>query len=268
MFDEPTRAVITRWQAARGYPEVRLPQQAAAQGAADGNRRNDAHRQLERLGGEKAGPPRATQHWWRDGGGGSGGGGAAPHRGGADPGAPSSAAWWAACWAARSDADRPIRQRQCQPRNANQKPGSRRAFQFGIRCQCFLQSACPSVNLTSLSPPEVSRHISTSLPAGIGLAQVICGLLSYLVVENLQVTIQDASLASEFVIMILATSSPGKMTQLNGTDSADAVRRQQADQQQVQDRDKTDQKDDCKPGGRECIDAAGPICRPLFAARH
>ena len=45
---------------------------------------------------------------------------------------------------------------------------------------------------------------------------------SYLVVENLQVTIQDASLASEFVIMILASASPGKMTQLNGTDSADA----------------------------------------------
>jgi len=54
------------------------------------------------------------------------------------------------------------------------------------------------------------------------LTQVICGLLSYLVVENLQVTMQDALLLSEFVIVTLATSAPGKMTQLNGTDSADA----------------------------------------------
>jgi hypothetical protein len=52
------------------------------------------------------------------------------------------------------------------------------------------------------------------------LAQVICGLLSYLVVENLQVTMQEASLGSEFVIMMLANSSPGKMMQLNGTDAA------------------------------------------------
>jgi hypothetical protein len=73
-----------------------------------------------------------------------------------------------------------------------------------------------------LSAPEVSRHISTSLPAGTGLTQVICGLLSYLVVENLQVTMQDALLLSEFVIVTLATSAPGKMTQLNGTDSAAA----------------------------------------------
>src|SRR6202171_1516431 len=86
----------------------------------------------------------------------------------------------------------------------------------------FVHSACPSVSFTILSPPEGSRHISTSLPAGTGLAQVICGLLSYLVVENLQVTMQEASLASEFVIMMLARSLPGKMTQLNGTDSADA----------------------------------------------
>jgi hypothetical protein len=60
------------------------------------------------------------------------------------------------------------------------------------------------------------------LPAGTGLAQVICGLLSYLVVENLQVTIQLASLASAFVIMMLAWFAPGRMMQLNGTDSADA----------------------------------------------
>jgi hypothetical protein len=33
---------------------------------------------------------------------------------------------------------------------------------------------------------------------------------------------QDALLFNEFVIMTLATSAPGKMTQLNGTDSAAA----------------------------------------------
>ena len=33
---------------------------------------------------------------------------------------------------------------------------------------------------------------------------------------------QEASLASEFVIRMLATSCPGKIMQLNGTDSADA----------------------------------------------
>jgi hypothetical protein len=85
-----------------------------------------------------------------------------------------------------------------------------------------VQSADPSISFTILSPPEVSRHISTSLPAGTGLTQVICGLLSYLVVENLQVTMQDALLFSEFVIMTLATSAPGKITQLNGTASANA----------------------------------------------
>src|ERR1700682_758831 len=96
-------------------------------------------------------------------------------------------------------------------------------FSSSVSASIYLaHSACPSVSVTILSPPEGSRHISTSLPAGTGLAQVICGLLSYLVVENLQVTIQKASLASEFVIMMLARSLPGKMTQLNGTDSADA----------------------------------------------
>jgi hypothetical protein len=85
-----------------------------------------------------------------------------------------------------------------------------------------MQSAYPSISFTILSPPEVSRHISTSLPAGTGLAQVICGLLPNLVVENLQVTMQEALLFNEFVIMTLATSSPGRMTQLNGTGSADA----------------------------------------------
>src|SRR3984893_6659448 len=96
-------------------------------------------------------------------------------------------------------------------------------FLSSVSASIYLaHSACPSVSVTILSPPEGSRHISTSLPAGTGLAQVICGLLSYLVVENLQVTIQEASLGSEFVIMMLAKSSPGKMMQLNGTDSASA----------------------------------------------
>jgi hypothetical protein len=94
-------------------------------------------------------------------------------------------------------------------------------FSLSIRIY-LVHSAYPSISFTILSPPEVSRHISTSLPAGTGLAQVICGLLKNLVVENLQLTMQDASLFNEFVIMTLATSAPGKMTQLNGTGSADA----------------------------------------------
>src|SRR6185295_19500081 len=61
---------------------------------------------------------------------------------------------------------------------------------------------------------------STSLPAGTALAQVIWGLLSYLVVANLHVTMQDASPASEFVIRTLAISSPGRMAHSNGTASA------------------------------------------------
>src|SRR5712675_502644 len=86
----------------------------------------------------------------------------------------------------------------------------------------LVHSACPSISFTILSPPDDSRHISTSLPAGTGLAQVICGLLSYLVVENLQVTMQEASPSSEFVMLMLAISSPAKMTQPNGAVSADA----------------------------------------------
>jgi hypothetical protein len=87
---------------------------------------------------------------------------------------------------------------------------------------CLVQSAFPAISFTILSPPEVTRHISTSLPAGTGLEQVICGLLLNLVVENLQVTMQDALLFNEFVNITLATSAPGKMTQLKGTDSAAA----------------------------------------------
>jgi hypothetical protein len=37
------------------------------------------------------------------------------------------------------------------------------------------QSARPSVTFSSLSPPEVSRHISTSLPDGTGLV-ALCGI--------------------------------------------------------------------------------------------
>jgi hypothetical protein len=76
--------------------------------------------------------------------------------------------------------------------------------------------------LHHLVAPAGSRHISTSLPAGTGLAQVICGLLPNLVVVNLQLTMQDALLLSEFVIMTLAISAPGKMMHSNGTGSADA----------------------------------------------
>src|SRR5712691_264515 len=95
---------------------------------------------------------------------------------------------------------------------SSKKPGSSRAFS-SFALIYLVHSACPSVTFTILLPPEVSRHICTSLPAGTGLAQVICGLLSYLVVENLQVTIQEASLGSEFVIMMLAKALPGKMRQ-------------------------------------------------------
>jgi hypothetical protein len=38
----------------------------------------------------------------------------------------------------------------------------------------------------------------------------------------LQVTMQDASLVSEFVILMLASTAPGKMTQSKDTDSAAA----------------------------------------------
>jgi hypothetical protein len=103
----------------------------------------------------------------------------------------------------------------------SREPGSSRAFSSPARIY-LLHSAYPSISFTILSPPEVSRHISTSFPAGIGLAQVICGLLPYLVVENLQLTMQDALLFNEFVMLMLATSAPGKMTQLKGTGSADA----------------------------------------------
>jgi hypothetical protein len=96
-----------------------------------------------------------------------------------------------------------------------------RHAKFKVRSY-FVHSAYPSISFTILSPPAGSRHISTSLPAGTGLAQVICGLLPNLVVENLQLTMQEALLLSEFVIMTLAISAPGKMTHSNGTGSADA----------------------------------------------
>jgi uncharacterized caspase-like protein len=82
MFDEPTRAVITRWQAARGYPK-------------SGFLNKLQHRALlteiiattptaSSSDSEEKKPARRAQ---RSTGGGDGGGGAAPHRGGADPGA-------------------------------------------------------------------------------------------------------------------------------------------------------------------------------------
>ena len=75
------------------------------------------------------------------------------------------AALSAGSWAAYLDAD------NCDPPSSTiptrKKPGSPRAFSF--RPIHFVHSACPSVSFTILSPPEVSRHISTSLPAGTGL---------------------------------------------------------------------------------------------------
>ena len=54
------------------------------------------------------------------------------------------------------------------------------------------------------------------------MAQVICGLLLKRVVENLQDTMHEALRLSELVIMMLATSAPGRMMHLKGTDSAPA----------------------------------------------
>src|ERR1700682_2973296 len=126
-------------------------------------------------------------------------------------------------------------------------------FSSSVSASIYLaHSACPSVSVTILSPPAGRRHISTSLPAGTGLAQVICGLLSYLVVENLQVTIQDASLASELVIAMLAISAPGKIVQLNGTDSADAGVDRRPDISRTRPTNRTT----WKPPVRECIDTA------------
>src|SRR5882724_2377742 len=77
---------------------------------------------------------------------------------------PSSVAWSAACSARH-------------PYRTAKSPGAARAF--FIRRGLFYsvagnlaQSALAASNFTYLSPPDVSRHISTSLPAGTGLAQV------------------------------------------------------------------------------------------------
>jgi hypothetical protein len=86
----------------------------------------------------------------------------------------------------------------------------------------LVHSAAPAISCTILSPPEVRRHISTSLPAGTGLAQLICGLLLKRVVENRQVTMQEALPFNGLVITMLATSSPGRIVHLKGTDSAAA----------------------------------------------
>jgi uncharacterized caspase-like protein len=86
-FDEPTRAVITRWQAARGYPKSgflnKLQHRALlteiiattpTASSSDSEEKKPARRAQRSTGGD-------------GGGGSSGGAGAAPHRGGPDPGA-------------------------------------------------------------------------------------------------------------------------------------------------------------------------------------
>ena len=99
-FDEATRGVITRWQAARGYPKsgylnklqhkALLTEIVATTSATSGDE-------------EKPAPRRRA----------SGGGGGGQQRRRVPtvvapiPGRPSSAASWVACWAARSVADRP-----------------------------------------------------------------------------------------------------------------------------------------------------------------
>jgi hypothetical protein len=127
-----------------------------------------------------------------------------------------------------------------------------------LAAQVYLvQSAYPSVSFTILSPPEVKRHISTSLPAGTGLAQMICGLLKNLVVENLQETMHEASLLSEFVIITLATSAPGRMMQLKGTGSAEAGAESEAASNVKRGRE-----------GRNRMKIAKTISPPPFAVRR
>jgi hypothetical protein len=49
------------------------------------------------------------------------------------------------------------------------------SFRTSLIIQYLAQSARLSVTFSGLSPPEVSRHISTSLPDGTGLA-TLCGI--------------------------------------------------------------------------------------------
>jgi hypothetical protein len=86
---------------------------------------------------------------------------------------------------------------------------------------------------------------------------MICGLLANLVVENRHVTMQDALLFNEFVIMTLATSSPGKMMQLNGTISAIAgvdIKPVTSARQEI--------------AGRDHMRLAKAISPPPFSERH
>ena len=171
-FDEPTRAVITRWQAARGYPK-------------SGFLNKLQHKAL--LTEIVATAPTASSD---DVG----------RKAGRRPAPGSAAAAQCACRLSRGPRSRwrGLRRRRDRRHGGRhvptlivtsapeiQKPGSPPGFFYALadpRRAISAHSACPSVSFTILSPPEVSRHISTSLPAGTGLAQVICGLLSYLVV--------------------------------------------------------------------------------------
>ena len=104
-FDESTRSVITRWQAARGYPKSgylnKLQHKAllteivaTAPSALQRRRRGKA-------GAPRGAAPAAAQRSARR-----------SAAAAAIPVQPSSAAWSAACWAARSGADRPIHDTQ------------------------------------------------------------------------------------------------------------------------------------------------------------
>jgi hypothetical protein len=84
-----------------------------------------------------------------------------------------------------------------------------------------------------------------------------------LVVENLQVTIQEASLASEFVIRMLAASSPGKIMQLNGTDSADAG----VGTRSINNKPGTMTRTSWKSTGRKCIDLPSLLFARRFSQR-
>ena len=101
-FDESTRAVITRWQAARGYPKSGYLNKLQHKALLTEIVRHDLgqhpsdEESLPRVAAPAAAAAAASS------------GAASTTAAAADPrGRPSSAASWAACWAARSVADRP-----------------------------------------------------------------------------------------------------------------------------------------------------------------
>ena len=100
-FDASTRAVITRWQAARGYPSSGFLNRFQHKALLTEIVVTDANRLVKRLGRQsRRAAPQQQQRSSAQ---------AAASAAAGMPVRPSSAAWSAACWAARSDADRPIR---------------------------------------------------------------------------------------------------------------------------------------------------------------